>query len=368
MAERKDKTLGEFGYTRRIVVTVLVVLLFVFIYFIRHVFIYLTFAALLAYLIAVPVDLLVKRVRMPRPAATLVSLFLILLLITGFGFLVVPPIVFEFNQLIRGLPDLLSTIEKFVNEQIQSLGTSTTVFTIQNWLDGVFSKLQENLPAVLGTAFTTGADVVSAASNVVLGVVIVPIMSYYLVTDSSKFRRNFEMLIPVRSRPLVSDALARINVSLGGYIRGRILLSLIVGATATLGLLVLDVKYAFVLGLVAGITDVIPVVGPILGLIPAAIIAFTISPALALKVVVLYLVIQAVENYLLSPRIFGQTMKMHPLTVVIAMMVGERVLGPIGMLLALPIAAVVNTIFYIYMESRQAENGESPLAAEEGRP
>lgn len=359
MAEKKDKSLGEFGYTRRIIVTVLVLLLFVFIYFIRHVFIYLTFAALLAYIIALPVDVLVKRFRFPHTAATLLSLFGMLLLIAGFGFLVVPPIAEEFNLLIRGLPEVLASLENYINTQIQVYGRGTSAFTIQSWLDQIFTKLQENLPAVAGTAFTTGVGVVNAVSNAAVGAIFVPIMSYYFVKDSDKFRRSFELIIPARTRPIISSAIEKISTSLGGYVRGQILLCLIVGVTSTLGLLILDVKYAFVLGLVAGVMEVIPMVGPILGLIPAAIIAFTTSPLLALKVIILYLIIQGAENFFLAPRIRGTTMNMHPITVIISMMIGARVMGGVGMFLALPVAAVIKTVYYIYLESRILENGNT---------
>lgn len=361
MAEKKDKTLGEFGYTKRIVVAVLIVLLFVFIYFIRHVFIYLTFAALLAYIIAVPTDYLAKRFRFPRTAATLISLFVMLLLIAGFGFLVVPPILEEFNLLIKGLPEVLSSLENYINAQIQAYGKGSSAFTVQSWLDQIFTKLQENLPAVAGTAFTTGVGVVNTVSNAAVGAIFVPIMSYYFVKDSAKFRRSFELIIPLKSRPLISNALQKISGSLGGYVRGQILLCLIVGITSTLGLLILDVKYAFVLGLVAGVMEVIPMVGPVLGLIPAAIIAFTTSPILAFKVIVLYLIIQAAENFLLAPRVRGSSMNMHPITVIISMMIGARVMGGVGMFLALPVAAVIKTIYYFYLETRGLENGENVM-------
>jgi len=359
---RKDKPLGDAGFTRKIVVTVLIILFFAFVYFIRHVFIYLTFSALLAYLVARPVDFFQARLRMPRTASVLLSLFILLIFLVAMGFIVIPPIVEEFNMLIRNMPDVLSKLETYLNEKIVQFGTGERVFTVKSWLDNIFDTLQENLPEIAGSVVNTGMGVVSTVTGALFGSVIVPIMSYYLVKDSAKFRRSFEMIIPARHRPVFSNAIERINTSLGGYIRGQLTLCLIVGIFSTLGLLILGVKYAFVLGLLAGLTELIPMVGPILGAIPAVIIAFSMDPVLALKVIILYILIQAAENYFLVPRVMGSSMNMHPITVVIAMMIGARVMGIVGMFLALPVAAVVKIIIQLYLESRRQSNGENEKA------
>jgi predicted PurR-regulated permease PerM len=360
---KKDKPLGDAGFTRRIVVTVLVLAFFVFVYFIRHVFVYLTFSVLLAYLIATPVDFLQNRVKLPRTASVILAMFGIFIVLIGMGFIVIPPIADEFNLLIRNMPDLLGKLEIYLNERLAQVGTGDRVFTVQTWLDQVFDNLKSNLPDIAGSVFTTGFGFVSTVTGALFGSVIVPVMSYYLVKDSARIRRCFELIIPGRNRAMFSNAIESINTSLGGYIRGQILLCLIIGIISTLGLLILGVKYAFVLGLLAGITELIPMAGPILGCIPAIVIAFTMNPILALKVLILYMLIQAAENYFLVPRVMGRSMNMHPLTVIIAMMIGARMMGVAGMFLALPIAAIVKIIMNLYLESRKQTNDEEPQPA-----
>ena len=360
---RKEKPLGDAAFTRRIVVTMLLLSFFVFVYFIRHVFVYLTFSVLFAYLIATPVQFLQRRVKMPRTASVLLAMFGVIVVIIGMGFIVIPPIVDEFNLLIHNMPDLLGKLEVYLNERLAQFGSGDRVFTVQTWLDQMFDNLRTNLPNIAGSVFTTGFGFVSTVTGALFGSVIVPVMSYYLVKDSARIRRSFELIIPNRNRAMFSNALERISTSLGGYIRGQILLCLIIGVVSTLGLLILGVKYAFVLGLLAGITELIPMAGPILGCIPAIVIAFTVSPVLAFKVLILYMLIQAAENYFLVPRIMGSSMNMHPLTVIIAMMIGARILGVAGMFLALPVAAVVKIIINLYLESRHINDGETGEAA-----
>ncbi len=352
----KDKPLGDAGFTRRIVVTVLILSLFLFVYFIRHVFIFITFSTLLAYLIARPVDYFQDKLRMPRVFAVLLSMTLLFIFLVGMGFLVVPPIVDEFNMLIMNLPYVLGRIEAFIDLKLALIGTGDRVFTVQMWLEQVFDNLKTNLPEISQNVFTKGFDVVTSISSAIIGSIIVPIMSYYFVKDSAKFRKNFEMIVPSRNRPMFSNAIERINTSLGGYIRGQIILCVIIGSLSTIGLLIFGVKYAFVLGLFYGLTGIIPMAGPILGTIPAVLIALTTSPILALKVLILFVVIRLFEDYFIVPRVMGSSMNMHPVTVIIAMMIGAHVMGVAGMLFAIPVAAVAKIIIHLYLESRQKTN------------
>lgn len=355
---RKDKPLGDAGFTRRIVVTVLILAFFVFVYFIRHVFIFITFSALLAYLVAKPVDYFQERLRMPRIVAVLLALFLLFIFIVGLGFLVVPPIVDEFNMLIMNLPDVLGKIEAYIDSKLATIGTGDRVYTVQMWLNQAFDNLKANLPEITQSVFTKGFDVVTSITGAIFGIVIVPVMSYYFVKDSSKFRKSFELIIPARNRPMFSSAIERINTSLGGYIRGQITLCLIIGLLSTLGLLIFGVKYAFVLGLFYGITGLVPMAGPVIGCIPAILIALATDPILALKVLILFVVIRLSEDYFIVPRVMGSSMNMHPVTVIISMMIGARVMGVAGMFLSIPVAAVAKIIMQLYLESRQASNDQ----------
>jgi predicted PurR-regulated permease PerM len=358
---RKDKPLGDAGFTRRIVVTVLILSFFFFVYYIRHVFIFITFSALLAYLVTKPVDYFQERLKMPRTAAVLVALFLLFVFIVGLGFIVIPPIVDEFNMLIMNLPDVLGKIESYIDLKLAVLGTGNTV---QSWLDQTFITLKTNIPGITQSVFTKGFDVVSSLTSAIFGSIIVPVMSYYFLKDSTKFRKSFEIIIPARNRPMFSNAIERINNSLGAYIRGQITLCLIIGSLATIGLLIFGVKYAFVLGLFYGITGIVPMAGPIIGCIPAILIALATSPVLALKVLILFVIIRLSEDYFIVPRVMGSSMNMHPVTVIIAMMIGARVMGVAGMFLSIPVTAVAKIIVQLYLESRQSTNGAENTVSE----
>jgi Predicted permease len=137
---------------------------------------------------------------------------------------------------------------------------------------------------------------------------------------------------------------------LSAYLRGQLLLCLFVGGMATLALLIIGVPFALVLGVVAGILEALPFVGPILGAIPAVLVALLSNPMSALWVAVAFLAIQQVENLLLVPRIAGKSVKLHPAMVMVVLVVGNELAGLVGMLLAVPITAVLRDLFkYLYL-------------------
>ncbi|MEP0815390.1 MAG: AI-2E family transporter [bacterium] len=366
MMERKEtseidvKRKSEAIFARRLMIVVSVILFFAFVYFIRHLFIYLTFAVLLAYLAAAPTDFIRSRTKMGRQMSILAVLFLFLLGLLGLGLLLIPTLSAEFTLFIASLPETLGKIEVFINEILTRFGTGQTgTWSLQGWIDQVFKYLEGNLPQVVGQVFTRGVGFVNSVGGFLFGLIIVPISAYYFLKDSRIFRQSALKLVGADVRPIVSEALDKINISLGGYVRGQILLCLVYGMLAALGLAILGVKYPLFLGAFVGLTGLIPIVGPIIGFIPAVVLGLSESPWLALKVVVLLAVIRVLDDYFIAPRIMGHSMKLHPLTVIIAMMIGAHVAGIVGMLLALPITAVLKVIVEIYL----GKNGGAEEAA-----
>ena len=136
-----------------------------------------------------------------------------------------------------------------------------------------------------------------------------------------------------------------ISVKVSAWLGGQLLLGAIIGTTATIGLWLLGVPYFFVLGLIAGIGELIPMVGPILSAIPALIVALTVSPGMALVVGVFFLAQQQFENHLLVPKLMERQVGVSAVTVIIALLIGGSLLGIVGALLAVPTAAVLQVIF-----------------------
>ena len=151
----------------------------------------------------------------------------------------------------------------------------------------------------------------------------------------------------------VRNLTVQIEEKLGGWFRGQLFLSLVIGVLSFIGLSILGISYALPLAVIAGVMEVIPVIGPIISAIPPILIALTISPILGLGVAIMYFVIQQLENHLLVPQVMKRAVGLNPLVVILTIAVGSRLLGFAGALLAVPIAVVIQIVATEIIEARK---------------
>jgi len=180
--------------------------------------------------------------------------------------------------------------------------------------------------------------------NVFTGFVAVftlAILVLFMLMDKAELKEGFLKFFPEHMREKTESIAITISGKVGGYVRGQLLLMLIVGILTSLVLFVLGIKFALLLGMLAGVLEIIPVVGPILSAIPAVIIALVHDPWLALWTILAYLVIQRFENSLLTPLILGRFLELHPLIIIFAILVSASTLGILGVILSPPIAASI---------------------------
>ena len=196
-----------------------------------------------------------------------------------------------------------------------------------------------------GDAVTTVLGAVFGLAGGVFGVVTILILTFYMLVESDAIFRRFVRLFPIEQRLRVATVSSDISVKVSAWLGGQLLLGAIIGTTATIGLWLIGVPYFFVLGLIAGIGELIPMVGPILSAIPALIVALTVSPGMALGVGVFFLAQQQFENHLLVPKLMERQVGVSAVTVIIALLVGGSLLGIVGALLAVPTAAILQVIF-----------------------
>ena len=178
-----------------------------------------------------------------------------------------------------------------------------------------------------------------------------PIIGFYLLVDMPKIRRGLKALIPSRRRAEVESILEKIGRAIGGFFRGQLLVSLFVGIASAIGLWIVGLPFWAVVGLVAGLFNLIPLIGPFIGGIVAAVIAFTTETAgeglldlqpgwpLAVGSAVALLIVQQIDNHIMSPNIVARTVRLHPVTVMLGLLAGGTLLGLWGMLLAVPVLA-----------------------------
>jgi predicted PurR-regulated permease PerM len=236
----------------------------------------------------------------------------------------------------RRLPDLFARGQQFLIDR----GLLDHEFTMSE-------ALQKAPTGMLGAGGDAVSTVLGAVINVaggVFGVVTILILTFYMLVESDTIFRRFVRLFPMDQRLRIATVSSDITVKVSAWLGGQLLLGAIIGTTATLGMWLLGMPYFFVLGFIAGIGELIPMVGPILSAIPALMVALTVSPSMALGVGVFFLIQQQFENHLLVPKLMERQVGVSAVTVVIALLIGGSLLGIVGALLAVPTAAVLQVI------------------------
>jgi predicted PurR-regulated permease PerM len=185
--------------------------------------------------------------------------------------------------------------------------------------------------------------------NIIIYFVVGPLIGIYILMDIDRLRDLFIRVMPKRYRKDISNTMDRINSVAGRYIRGQLLISVIVGVLCTVVLLILRVDFAILLGAIAGILNIIPLLGPILGGIPAALAALFISPLKAILVILLFIAIQQIDNYVITPNVMRYQVRVHPGLIIFSLMAGGALFGFIGLIIAVPTVAIIQETLRYYL-------------------
>lgn len=188
-------------------------------------------------------------------------------------------------------------------------------------------------------------DKILGMSEKVLTIAVIPVIVYYFLADGTKFWNKFLSLIPTKRRSVFKRIFYHLDDILGRYIISQFILSFIIGIFTFLVLLVLGVDFPIVLGFINAIANIIPYFGPIFGAIPAIFLALLESPTKAIWTVILLCVLQQLEGDIISPKIIGDNIEMHPLIVILLLIIGGRIGGFVGMVLAIPIGVTIKVIY-----------------------
>jgi len=251
----------------------------------------------------------------------------------------------------RGIPT-------FVN-QLHDLGENAPVFAAyyQEWVDGIQDETSRWPPAVkeridnsiiaveayLEGIMSVILDILKGFLNSIVTLAIIPFIAFYMLKDFNVMKRAAWYMTPSRWRDQGKLFLRDVDKSLGSYIRGQLLVCLIIGVLSTLLFFFAGMPYSLLLGIIVGITNVIPYFGPIIGAVPAVIIAATISMKMVIACLIIVFSLQFLEGNILSPIIVGKSLHMHPLVIMFALIGGGEVGGVFGLILAVPVLVVLKT-------------------------
>jgi predicted PurR-regulated permease PerM len=271
--------------------------------------------------------------RFPRWLAILILYLVIIGTVVLIGVLVIPPVIHQAQQLWSALPGMFDRAQEYL--------------IAKGWLRDrlTLREAVERAPVGnSGDALTTAFGAVVGVIGGLFGLITILILTFYLLVDAESLRAMMLRLFPADRRKRVDMASRDITVKVSAWLGGQLVLGGIIGGSSAVGLWLLGVPYFYVLAVISGVGELIPVVGPILASIPAIAIAATVSVQKVLLVIVFFVVQQQIENHLLVPKIMSRQVGVSAATVIVALLIGAKLHGIAGAILAVPTAAILSVV------------------------
>ena len=271
--------------------------------------------------------------RIPRGVAILTIYLLIIGALVGIGMFVIPPLAEQTRELWRQLPELMHKGQQFLIDR-GLLGREITV-----------REAVEQAPVGSGDVVGTVFGAVWGFVGGVFGLVTILILAFYFLLDADQIVASFLRIFPRGERARVDGVCRRVTTKVSAWLGGQLLLAAIIGGSAAIALWLMGVPYFFVLALISGIGEMIPIVGPLLAAVPAIAVAFSVSPALALGVAIFFLAQQQFENHVLVPKVMERQVGVSAAFVIVALLIGGSLLGVVGAILAVPTAGILLVLY-----------------------
>lgn len=318
-----------------IVLATLAVLAFV--YLAWHIITWILVAVFLALALNPAVEKFERR-GMRRGYASATVFLLALAAIVGLGFLVLPPLVRQVTDFIQAVPDL-------VDDLVAGRGTLGFLQRDYHIVDRIRSAIEENgVGGVLGVTAPAIA-VAQSVFSVIIGSVAIAFLTYFMLLDGPRMVERFYTFLPESARPRWQRVGNEIYRTVGGYVTGNIFISIIAGLAALVALFALGSSYSVALAVVVAILDLIPLAGATMAaIIVSAVVFVELGWVKGVIVVVFFLLYQQLENHILQPIIYGRTVQLSPLIVLISVLIGAELAGILGALAAIPVAGIVQAV------------------------
>lgn len=272
--------------------------------------------------------------RFPRWLAILILYVAILGTLVGIGFMVVPPLVDQGQQLWAARYSMFERAQSF----LMAKGIISEHMT--------FKEVVQRAPGTDGSAAGTVVGAVIGVAGGIFGLLTILILTFYFLIDSDSLRDSMLKLFPVRSRARVNEASRDITVKVSAWLGGQLMLGAVIGITSAIGLWLMGIPFFYVLALISAVGELIPVVGPILAAIPAVAVAATVGMNKVVLVLVFFIVQQQFENHVLVPKVMERQVGVSAVTVIVSLLIGGKLLGILGAILAVPTAAILLVVFH----------------------
>ena len=275
--------------------------------------------------------------------------------LVGVAYLTIPPLFAEAQHFIRTFPEFYERART----------------TVEGWSENLTAQIPQDFLVHIEGAVASGGDVLAEAAQgvitrtlsgasstltIVIGLAIVPFLLFYLLKDREEITSGMYASMSPRSAMHLRNVLNVLSRVIGAYVRAQILSACIVGALVFIGLSILGIEFAATLGLVAGLFGLIPIIGPFLGAVPGILVTLSHSPDKLIWVALVYVVVQLVENNLISPRIHGRAVRLHPVLIMAILVVGSEIAGLWGVVVAVPVTAAARDVVIYFHRAWGSDN------------
>ncbi|WP_099158611.1 AI-2E family transporter [Virgibacillus ndiopensis] len=284
---------------------------------------------------------IVKKIHSYHIPKALAILLIYILFFAGIGYLtyrVYPAVLHQLKDLTEQLPQLIDMYQDLIYHLYEY--TSFLPEAVHDKMDQLIVGMEQSLENLLGKLISGFTKIF----DMIIFLTVIPVLVFYLLKDFNKIKNYFKKWIPAKYHEQSSELFHAIDESLGNYIRGQLLVCLFVSLTTFVAFQFLHIKYALLLAIIMGLTNIIPYFGPIIGAVPAVAITLTMSAKLIIFVLLAIFIVQLIESNLLSPYIVGKSIDIHPIAIIFALLLGGQIGGVIGMIVAVPLLTILKVI------------------------
>jgi predicted PurR-regulated permease PerM len=323
-----------------------VLLAVIFFYFSRRVLTPFFIAFALAYLLD-PVTDRLESLKISRTFAVLVLMAGVFSLVTGIGLLIFPLLKLQAEHLVSNLPNYIAIMQEWMHPLLGVVGEPEK---IQGILNRELLKIGE-LPLKVISSITSilWGSVAGLFSFILFlaNLVIIPVVMFYLLRDYDLINKKMLSFVPARSREQVLSLIKEIDGVLADFVRGQLMVGLIMAGLYSIGLFFCGTPMSLFIGLLAGLASLVPYLGLVFGFVPAAILTFmqTQDWVLVFGVAGVFAVVQGLEGMIITPRIVGEKIGLHPVAIILAVLLGAEFFGLVGVIVSVPVAAALNVLF-----------------------
>ena len=274
--------------------------------------------------------------KIPRGVAVMIVYLLLALVLTGLGLILIPPLVVQ----VREVDDITLEIPGWAQDAVPWLYQ----ISVEYGFDDQIGELGATVTGAVTQLIGALAAVPFQVFGFLFGIVSVLVIGFFWMSATERFDRSVIALLPPKHAAEVRSLAAELSQRAGGWVRGQVILMVFIGTVTFVGLFALRVPYPLALATWASLMEIIPIIGPFLGAIPAVLVAFTVSPWLALATAILYVIVQQLENNILVPKVMERAVGLHPILVMVGVLAGGVLYGILGIVIAVPLVAAMQVL------------------------